>query len=87
MNCLSRLATLPYRVGVPNSTASAQTTSSAEAFGSFLVRSKCWLQAAFAAIASGGASSRTCRRRTSAPAFSPASASRSAMACSVPVEE
>lgn len=71
MNCLSWLETLPQRVGVPKSTASAQTMSSAVAVGSFFVRSKCWLQAALEAIASSGASSATCRTRTSAPAFSP----------------
>jgi hypothetical protein len=55
--------------------------------GSSLVRSKCWLHAALEAIASGCASSGTWRNRTSAPAFSPAWAIRSAMPWIVPVEE
>lgn len=87
MNCLSCEERLPKRVADPNSTASAQSMSSAVASG--ISRVAAWLaaQAGLASMAACGASSAAFTRRTSAPAFSPASRSSLAISVMVPVEE
>lgn len=87
MNCLSWAETLPYRVGEPKITASAQTMSSGSASGRSFVASALAAHAGLESIAACGASSRTFRSRTCAPASVAAVAMASAMRAMVPVEE
>jgi hypothetical protein len=87
MNCCSWLLTLPNRVGEPSSTTSAHTRSSGVARGSSRSAATCAAQSGLVAMASSGAISVTCRRLTSAPAADAACSRRSAIACSVPVDE
>lgn len=73
MNCFSCAATMPYRVGAPRITTSAQARSSTIASGTSWVSRRCACQPELERIASSGANSRTLRRRTSAPASPAAS--------------
>jgi hypothetical protein len=85
MNARSWLVGPPNRVGVPNSTTSAQSTSSRLGRAMSAVSWTCWFQAGIALITSGAAVSATFRSRTSAPAFSAPSAAACARAWMVPV--
>lgn len=79
--------TLPYRVGEPKITASAQTMSSPVASGMSAVASACAAHAGLDSMAARGASSVARRNRTSAPARSALSAISFASAWTVPVDE
>jgi hypothetical protein len=87
MNCFSWAETLPKRVGVPNSTASAHSMSSGVASGTPAVAAWLSAQAGLDSMADCGASSAALTSRTSAPAFRAASRSSRASSAVVPVEE
>lgn len=87
MNCLSWEVTLPKRVGVPKTTASAQIMSSGWASGMSAVACTLAAQAGVESMAACGASSWALRSRTSAPAASELRVISLAMVATVPVLE